>query len=386
MLDRARLELLAEGSSFDKTWIKGVRKWWKQWSSQAHSYSGRVSEMRALRHRTGMEVLEAARDAALAHLNRGLGMVRRLRADLTINKGFWHEFDKKRDKELVRSWRAKVVTQLDEAESLLNDSVDHVEFWGSGGHAAGPGVGRDHTAEVMQELESLNRNLSAVSAVAGSGTLNSDKAISGKLLRQLSKLVNMSSEPVDFGGYDPDVVNVGKVTAIFTNASGHPRQRSKALRSMKEAQLRLKAAGLGRLWYGKFRFQPKIHGKGKVKYGGKSGQAGATYHRLGDFVQFYGFDDASVHTILHELGHRYYYKFLSNRKRHDFDRHFGEVPATSAYGSTDASDLFDWKGVEDFAEVFADYLMGKIRRKDQRLRLKTFFGRKRRLESVESQR
>jgi hypothetical protein len=82
-------------------------------------------------------------------------------------------------------------------------------------------------------------------------------------------------------------------------------------------------------------------------------------------------EDPSDHTsklIVHELGHRYYYKFMSAADRAEFDSYFGQVSPVTEYGGTHTS--------EDFADVFAWYVLNMKLNRDQLERFKKFLGRK----------
>jgi hypothetical protein len=72
---------------------------------------------------------------------------------------------------------------------------------------------------------------------------------------------------------------------------------------------------------------------------------------------------SSPRTIVHELGHRYWYKHMSKRQREKFRAWFGDVPATTDYGSTNPE--------EDFAEAFADYVTGRDMTREQVDRFKS---------------
>mgnify|MGYP000558692605 CR=1 FL=1 len=54
--------------------------------------------------------------------------------------------------------------------------------------------------------------------------------------------------------------------------------------------------------------------------------------------------------IAHELGHRYYFRFMSQADRARFGILFGDVPAVSEYGGLNAE--------EDFAEALSAFALG----------------------------
>ena len=144
-------------------------------------------------------------------------------------------------------------------------------------------------------------------------------------------------------------------------------------KDFKKAEDLIKRKKLGHLWYGLTYIRPKQLSP-ENKYGIHFG-VGATYHRRGDLLTIYSDPGYLAALIVHELGHRYYYKFLSSKDRRHFDKWFGKVKATSSYGSSSSP--------EDFAEVFSDYVIGKDMDRNQIDRFKEVLGRTRRTENYE---
>jgi len=106
------------------------------------------------------------------------------------------------------------------------------------------------------------------------------------------------------------------------------------------------------------------------------GRVLATYNRINDMLDLYS-DGIEAEHIVHELGHRYYYKYMNAEDRRNFSRFFKQVPATTSYGGTSS--------VEDFAEVFRSYVARKKMTKAQRHRFEQFLNRKNRSESIEDE-
>ena len=153
----------------------------------------------------------------------------------------------------------------------------------------------------------------------------------------------------------------------------HPMDRLEYIRKLKETEALLKRRGLERVWYGQVSIEAP--GRAPPNMHGASLGVGAVYMRQGDKVIVYNDPTPGLpRLIAHELGHRYYYKFMDNTDRERFSEWFGKVSATTSYGALVSS--------EDFAEVFADYVIGTDLTRDQIDRLKEFLGRKNRSESV----
>jgi len=224
--------------------------------------------------------------------------------------------------------------------------------------------------------------------------------------------------PLDWGEHEPPVVHLGKATVIFQDMPGegaggtisprkvgsettvkkggevvttkevtsrtkygggymHPRDRKEFVDGLKEAQARLRAKRLGKLFHGHFLIEPKERA-GTNQYGAHLG-VGGRYYRKGDAIHLYG-GSKGPHSVavvaIHEIGHRYYYKNLTSQDRHNFDKWFKDVPAVSSYGGINPA--------EDFAEVFTHYVLGQDMTKDQMQRFRQFMtGHRPRTEAME---
>lgn len=376
--------LLGEDASsqIDSAWIAGVRKAWKKWASRAETFEGYSKPAEVMEY----DLLLRAADAAKAYLEEGRAFVRALREDLLLNKGFWTRPAGSEGKPVFEGMKGKAITLLTEAEEALSDGLSKVDFWRNQTHPE-HGYRRDET---WKDQASFNQILRTISLAAEEAAKAADKVLSGKLLRHLSTLVTKSGksgEPLDFGGYEPTTLRVGDVAVIFQDTpvdparggaaadperSRHPMYRTDYVKQLKQAKALLDRRKLGFLWYGRFEVQP--HGYAPVNQLGAHFGVGAEYYRQGDFIRIYSDPKNLAKLIVHELGHRYYYKFLSASDRGKFDEWFGKVAATSAYGATVSS--------EDFAEVFSDYVVGTDMTRDQIDRFKVVLGRSKRQESL----
>ena len=319
----------------------------------------------------------------------------------------------------------KVVEELSGALELVDDKLSQIKAYKNYSHPEGIySPGGDPLWRVFddpKEYSSMVRNIVAQVDEAVDGV---DKAISGRLLRFLSSMIKEKGDvggrvsPSDivspYPGREPveDVVSIGRGVLVFKDIPFDPREKKVSVttkwsagdvpraslsvgveglgldprarlgmvKQLQKAQALLQKKGLGHVWYGEFIKVPsgsyaKLFGtKGKT-----GGRAAASYNRSADVVNIYdgSFD---VQGIIHELGHRYWYKFLTRTERAQFSKHFGKVKAPSAYGSTD--------DVEEFAELFAVYVSGKHGRgyapldREQKSRFANFLGRKKKLESI----
>lgn len=348
-----------------KDWIEGIRRWWKVWPAQAKSYRGRKESV------TNAEDLIESANAALSFLYEGEIKVKRLREDLLINKGLWAVGEDNSALLMDREVRNKVVEELDKALEILSDGRSDIEYMRSGGlfqnlkrhvipidDATAIFWGRGIPSKVVEIVQDV------------------DKAISGRLLRHLSSIVRRAGGEFDLPELEPSTVTLGKANIIFLDTDMNkgmrhrgrdPHHRKKFIEQLKIAERLLAQKGFKHIWYGKFFIKNST--EAPENHLGVHFGVGATYHRDRDYVTIYMDPTKYLYRlILHELGHRYYYKFMSAQDRANFDKWFGAVDPTSSYGGTVPS--------EDFAEVFADYVTGRgDLSRAQVDRLKAFFGK-----------
>lgn len=132
-----------------------------------------------------------------------------------------------------------------------------------------------------------------------------------------------------------------------------PASMAKIIAGAKLAQEALEKRGLGHLWQGQLDIGPR--GKKGQVYVESTGEwrdvtAAASYTYATDRVAYNQGADAATaaQSMLHELGHRYWFKNMTEAERNRFRSEFGKVKAVSDYGSTNPE--------EDFAEVFMAYV------------------------------
>lgn len=419
----------------DIAWVESARDAWK-----------RVTRARST-------VRNGDLDAPLRDLRRAQVFVNGLHDALVYGKGFWTspEFpiaEKKRALDLLR-----------EAKSALGDGEARLlhtkEALDPRSHVHRLDDGYLHRVYLVERKFDLDV---AAAQMRDEALDKADAIVSGKLLRHLTRTVNKHG-PVEFGEI-PREVTVGRARLVFLDQPGHawnwskdqhrnPFNNEDYVKHLDAARQLLERRGLGHLWYGNIFVRCPSCG-GTNPHGAHFG-VGADYSTRTDDIRVYADPKAGLARLLvHEVGHRYYYKFMSQRDRAAFDAHFagtamtpqkvldllvtallalddeerealpewaafnreldvefarasgkrsappdarvlqgyvrafwphlqpdvrgllkewhdGSVPATSEYGQTVSA--------EDFAEVFADYVLGASLDRDQVERFKAFLGR-----------
>jgi hypothetical protein len=340
----------------------------ERWESDYEAY-------RALRDET---------NRCLAILKAGTDFIDRLRTDLLINKGFWTRTDDS-DKKSLEGMRTKAIWEMDHAAGALSDAKSKIEYW----HRETQPQRGDRRDEVYGPDGDFPRGYRSIANWMNEGVSDADKFISGKLLRHISKLVTKAGGTIDWPSHEPDKIQIGPMNIFFrdspmkgarlrnsnrdeTSRGRSPRDRKKYISMFKRAYSILKRKKVGFLWQGTISVEPK---SSRVNQLDPTVGVGGTYRRKGDHVTVYS-DPSNwiVELMLHELGHKYWFKYMKSADRAHFSKWFGKVKAVSSYGGLSTS--------EDFAEVFAHYMLGRNMDRDQIDRFKSVLGKKRRLEDL----
>jgi len=435
----------------DDEWISGIRKWWKGIADKVKDYPGRppkdVKEVG-----TWDEYAKAA-DDAIEYLTSVKNAIEQLKTDLYWTKGLWsreafrkvsgmtpaykkklksedpkmHDMLVKIEKEADEDRKEKfgpvkkTVEEIEKAEEAIKDAIGAITFYKNESHPEGQFSfsGEPVFYNTFRSVDEYARMLRSIPAKADEGVEEATKAISGRLLRSLSRLVKAKG---DTGGrYAPsehgtrpgvpveDVVHIGRVNLVFKDIAQDPRKekmtsqmrvsggeakrfdraflastkgmspthRNKLVSELRKVEALLRRRGLSRLWYGDFIKLPPGSYEAVFK---TSIKAAAAYSRVLDGVDIYS-NDTDADIIIHELGHRYWFKFMSHDDRGRFKEWFGKVKFPSKYGGTDDA--------EEFAELFSGYVGQQFSRiklnREQRQRFEQFMGKKRRLESLSDQ-
>jgi superoxide dismutase/predicted kinase len=204
-----------------------------------------------------------------------------------------------------------------------------------------------------------------------------EDVLSGKLLRAVTAFLTKYSGGLPF---EPDEIlleyDIGKVKLVYDGKpdpylidppkARHPRGLDEFIPYFKTAKALLDRKGFGKLWYGPIFVGCPSCG-GENPWGKELGVAAHYLPWRDHIVVYYDPKPFMVELLIHELGHRYYYRFMSQGDRQRFDSFFGEVMAVSKYGSKATE--------EDFAEVFAHFVLGRDMTRDQIERFKAFLAK-----------
>jgi len=369
-------------------WFTGVRRWWNAQAAAAKQYPGRVESGPF----EDKEQAKAAANAAFRAIDTLRQSVERFADDLFVNKGLWQPDGQqiaKIDRKFggtPKVWKEKTVDAVRAARSALSDARSRVEYLLDGMTADESNYRWDvrfHVNEAGWNLAMKSIAVSVDDAVDAAS-----KAVLG-LLKALSRVYNSrtSLEPWEPGGDTvPDVVDVAGVKLVFgplpepTRAMrmepdvGYvdPRKRADYISELLKAKALLQKRGLGFLWYGNFFVRPE--GEAPKNHLGAHFGVGAYYRIERDEVTIFSLSRSLHVLVAHELGHRLWFKFLSQAQRAGFKSYFKDVAAVSEYGGTNAE--------EDFAEVFAHYINGRELTRDQIERFKAFAKGKWKMESL----
>jgi hypothetical protein len=426
----ARVSARLTAGVIDPPWIKKVRKAWK-----AKAKAPTLDDDRAVKdYLTGL-----------------IGWIDQLSEDILFDKGFWTASDGLQS--IPQRLKVKVIEELRAVREELQEGVRYVDWLSalmdpdSREYKMEGGWTRKKFTE-ENPRSPLMVMYGHVRTRAGEAVEKADAIFSRKFLGALSRYLNKyNQDQIDFGSI-PLVFSVGRAKVVFQGfpaatpfggplstvprTPGHSRhpQTETYMRLLDEAYQRLKRRGLDYLWYGDIYIRCKDCG-GENPYGSQYG-VGAHYIIGADRIQIYDDPKRSLpQLVAHEVGHRYYYRFMSKADRAKFDSYFagigkdpvvdtlakyeevmtpedarrllipslrGSVTPTDAqhlvhsyYDQMEPSDQVVVKGwlrgvpptseyggtvsAEDFAEVFAAYVMGHGLTRDQLERFKEFLGR-----------
>lgn len=334
----------------DPAWVKGIRAWVKK------TFAPKT-------YRTPEE--------AQAHVQRLLRIeFPRLEEYLLLKNGMLpRSGNDPKLKSILDKMRDKVSEELAAAREQIDEGGGKIRFYID---ALTPGTNEYEYRDDMRKFYEGKEDayLKAVSEFADEAISKAEAILSGKLLRFLSTWLAKYSDGVAF---EPDGIlteyAIGKMKFVW-DANTFPKSQRRDPYTLKDyiphlakAQALLERKGLGSVWYGTTLISCKSCG-GENPHGADLGVGG---HYRWDIDRVVLFDDPSryiTELMVHELGHRYYYRKMNQGDRARFSSYFGEVMATSSYGAK-ASE-------EDFAEVFQDFVLGKDMTRDQIERFKEF--------------
>jgi hypothetical protein len=366
--------VLGGADTVSRTWVKGIRKGWKDWYNRGN----RIKTWENL----------------ISHYQEGQTWLNKLQSDLMFNKGmFAVEPDpkkKKRHPMIAKRWKLKIMDHLKAADSMFADAISGAKYQIASVTKESPEFKMDGgrwLGIVMDKWGDLNKwQAVAVPESYKRDAKAMDSEISSKLLRTLSSILSefgtgASEAKIEWGSLEREF-SIGKIKVLMEDIPAKPLNlppaRQKQLRDpnfyrgyrkyIQKAMNLMNQKKLGFLWYGVVRVKP-VGTYGENPRGKQFG-VGGWYNQGQDAIYIEMDPDEWITKLMvHELGHRYYYKFMSSADRAEFSSLFGDVPAVSEYGGTVSA--------EDFAEVFAWYVLNRSLTRDQLERFKKYLGRKR---------
>jgi len=143
---------------------------------------------------------------------------------------------------------------------------------------------------------------------------------------------------------------LGQVKVVIDDRTVRPDQINMYAKDFTKAQRALQKKGFGKVWYGTIFVRCEKCG-GENPYGAELG-VGGNYPSGPDVVNIFSRPGNGTGLLIHELGHRWWFKFMRRGVRLRFiDWVQAGLSPVSSYGSKAPE--------EAFAEAFAWYVMGK---------------------------
>lgn len=342
VMKRRRTQQIFASSKIDKSWVKKAKAKWKRINKNLK---------KAVKSRDVKEISKHAQEARK--------YIDLLRQDLLINKGFWVQPP-------VGSWgkaeeyQKRVVENLGQAE----DGISMIQ------------VGLEMLSTDLAPEKRDRREEIAYRSIE-MGLDDADSFLSRRVFSDLNRQLNKNEE-IDLGSFVPDSFQLGRAKVVFEDYGSEkpswvirekgsiraPEFRDDYITAFDKAQKMLSKKGFGHLWYGNI----LIHLPSEGVMPGSGEWGNAKYNVNTDTVHYYAHArlqrDETAYSLIHELGHRHWYKFMDAKDRRDFTRYFGEVDPVSGYGGSNPE--------EDFAEVFTYYILNKKMNRDQVERFKQF--------------
>lgn len=356
----------------NKEWARGVERAWKAVAAKATAYAdGVIADPVPHELRYAKEVS----DAVIEHAQDLKTFLESWMEDAQINRGLWARVpDKiKRDRNTITDIQ-RVLKALDDGADILSDVKGYAETLydrvnPESGWRYEPGYFEDEKQWAFL-VRGFAHRLKETVTKASALVTKAVKYASDVNTRYIEHVPN----EVDVNGVKVVFLDMDTKSKPTEKTQRSPRNRSATVKAMDTARALLERKGLGFLWYGTMRVLPETASEADLsRYTGlktTATHAWANYNYRNDTVTvFQSVGKTSVasaaNTLAHELGHRFWFKFLTETDRARFADEFGDVEAVSEYGSSNPE--------EDFAEVFAAYVDGRDLTRDQLERLKSYF-------------
>jgi hypothetical protein len=368
-------------SEAKKTWISSMRKEWNAWVKKANTI--------------GKGYGTPGKEAAVEYLNDGIHLLEKFQRYSIHNQGLWpygmQDKGKIKKASNFTDRLEKAFQDFREAKNLLYQTRGAVEQWWDTIHNLGrnsPGGG-DSSWTTSYEFKSSsekrfgpNGNLDALDALIVSiPTLEIppvDKVVQS-IIRTL-KLADDEMTDLNVKDQTETEFTLGKFKIIVEPVSFgrytarkfmKPEENVSPLRlkvyrkGIEMGQAALKRAGFGKALYGIIRIRSDIRASTHQKKSGATFKSAASYHVSNDVIDMHSYTKPEVLAgyLIHEIGHRWYYRFLTSAERARFDHWFETIKPTTNYGSENPA--------EDFAEVFRYYVTKQKLTPEQRWRFKT---------------
>jgi hypothetical protein len=355
-----------EETPIDPSLVTGLRAWVKQTfapKSRYESLSDLIDHVRTLRDK------DLNRFWEYLFYNKGL-----------LPRGA--EFDS-----VIEKMRVKVGKELKVARDVLDVLLERMEITfdkmtpGTSYYKMDQGQGYYSVLKFYQEIDPNDPFGAALRGFVGEAKEKIEAVesiLSGKVLRAISAFLNKYADNQPFESEEILLeYDIGRVKLVYDGEpnrhlinrpeSANPRSLSDYIPYFMKAKALLDRRGFSDLWYGPmFVGCPKCGGENPL---GKKFGVGAHYMTGRDEITvFLEPQRYLVELLIHELGHRYYFKFMDQGDRARFDSFYKEVAAVSEYGGTTTE--------EDFAEVFSHFVLGRDMTRDQIERFKAFLAKK----------
>jgi mRNA-degrading endonuclease RelE of RelBE toxin-antitoxin system/GNAT superfamily N-acetyltransferase len=378
-LQNADKRTAASGPHAD--WAKGVLKAWKKVSDAMMAHAKDVTT-RSFEQGN----LKAVNDLYIEfadEIENAKRFIARTAEDIKINRGLFIRVPKQvpRDRGGAAD-KQRVLRLLSDASEALDDAKAKTSYTAD---ALNPQMGFRHDKHLVDRWEWAVRGM-------GHQVIEGVEAATKAFTKAMKYLSEVQMPPE---AHVPDTVDHHGMKLVFLDQHGiaprehgetadkltrHPVLRKDLVRAFDSARNMLSHKGLGFLWYGQTFVYSDAHAYDFVTHDGVKRKAAANYNIQTDIVNtFCAPDTESVEgfarLVAHELGHRFWFKFLTEADRAEFSDLFGDVEAVTEYGGTSAE--------EDFAEVFSYYIDGKDLTRDQLERFRKFIdNHKRRKASI----
>lgn len=247
---------------------------------------------------------------------------------------------------------AKVAKLLDELEATLKEAKSQAQFWENVYEGRSlPGFTREQAEQSLRAWTTEFED-AVSSSIQGSVTKILDKIL--KLLREDAQRVRKHDEASPDEPFKHEEAykefSLGKMKVVIDDRTVSAGEIKQYVKLFDEAEQRLKKKGFGKAWYGTLFVRCDKCG-GDIP--GGWGSAGGRYSIGPDVVKIYERPSKGlVGLVIHELGHRWWFKTMNRESRLRFDEwvEAGLAPV-SAYGGMDSQ--------EAFAEAFKHYVLEK---------------------------